>query len=163
MNGLSLPCAGGDFLPALISMKQLCFKGQAESVGESSCLVSFTQGHALIQEGRVSNDCSHLLQRQGSAMIASVPTNGSVVSDKDFYARFVDLRLKLKALGAEIVSVRHSNHWVDVDWFPRGADQHDEPTRSTLFRLVPDFEADNDMNEAVFTRPAVESGMALAS
>lgn len=74
-------------------------------------------------------------------MIAHVPTGtGSVASDKEFYARFVDLRLSLKALGAEIVSVHHANHWVDVDWLPRGASQDAEPNRSTIFRLVPDLE-----------------------
>jgi len=72
-------------------------------------------------------------------MIAPVPVKReSVVSDKDFYQRFIELRLKLKTIGAEIISVHHANHWVDVDWLPRGADRHAEPTRSTLFRLVPE-------------------------
>lgn len=72
-------------------------------------------------------------------MIAPVPMKReAVVSDKDFYQRFIELRLKLKMIGAEIISVHHANHWVDVDWLPRGADRNDEPTRSTLFRLVPE-------------------------
>lgn len=69
---------------------------------------------------------------------------GSVVSEKDFYTCFVELRLKLKALGAQIISVHHANHWVDVDWLPKGADPHAEPTRSTLFRLVCDSEDASD-------------------
>lgn len=77
-------------------------------------------------------------------MIAHVPVCvGLVVSEEDFYSRFVGLRLKLKALGAEIISVRHANHWVDVDWLPRGADRHAEPTRSTLYRLAADQSVDD--------------------
>lgn len=76
-------------------------------------------------------------------MIAYVPIHtGSMASDNEFFARFVDLRLKLKALGAEIVSVHHANHWVDVDWLPQGADQDAEPNRSTIFRQETALEAD---------------------
>lgn len=86
-------------------------------------------------------------------MIAHIPTGaGSVASDKEFYARFVDLRLKLKALGAEIVSVHHANHWVDVDWVPQGANQDTEPTRSTIFRLVPDPVIDGEPDLMLVSR-----------
>lgn len=71
-------------------------------------------------------------------MTAHDPMNiESAVGDQDFYERFIALRVKLKKLGAEIVSVHHANHRVDVEWLPRGAGSHDEPSRSTLFRLSP--------------------------
>ncbi len=96
-------------------------------------------------------------------MIAHVPTGtGSVASDKEFYARFVDLRVRLKAQGAEIVSVHHANHWVDVDWLPRGADQDAEPTRSTIFRLVSEPDGDK-MSDLLFMPGARADAMRLAA
>lgn len=95
-------------------------------------------------------------------MIAHAPMDSeSVVSDKDFYDRFIELRLKLKTLGAEIISVHHSNHWVDVDWLPQGADRHDEPTRSTLFRLVPDNEP-GEASDFMFAPSGATSAVGLA-
>ncbi|HZH11208.1 MAG TPA: hypothetical protein VEZ24_12660 [Microvirga sp.] len=95
-------------------------------------------------------------------MIAHVPVRSeSVVSDEDFYERFVELRLKLKTLGAEIISVHHSNHWVDVDWLPQGASRNDEPSRSTLFRLVPESEP-GETNDLMFIPGGVDAAVGLA-
>jgi hypothetical protein len=74
-------------------------------------------------------------------MTAHDPVNLEIaVSDKNFYERFIEFRLKLKILGAEIVSVHHANQWVDVEWLPQGADGGREPIRSTLFRLPSECE-----------------------
>lgn len=71
------------------------------------------------------------------------------VGDKDFYERFIGLRLQLKTLGAEIISVHHANHRVDVDWLPQGSSRDDEPIRSTLFRFLP-MSSTGETNDFLF-------------
>lgn len=73
-------------------------------------------------------------------MTAHVPLcHGFALSDEEFRARFLELRRRLKSLGDAMVFVPHSNHRVVIDWLPHGADLHEEPSRSTLFRLVPEM------------------------
>ncbi|WP_243374217.1 hypothetical protein [Microvirga solisilvae] len=83
------------------------------------------------------------------------------VGDKDFYERFIGLRLKLKTLGAEIISVHHANHRVDVDWLPQGSNRDDEPIRSTLFRFLPVNES-GKTSEFIFASGGTGGAMSMA-
>ena len=86
-------------------------------------------------------------------MIATACTDlgRSVATDQEFQDCFYALRAKLRAAGADIVAVKHTNYWVDVDWLPKGSDPHTEPVRSTIFRLF----CDSDDNAPVWSQDAV--------
>jgi len=75
----------------------------------------------------------------------------SVATDQEFQDCFYALRAKLRAAGADIVAVKHTDYWVDVDWLPKGSDVHSEPVRSTIFRLF----SDSDDNAPICLPDAV--------
>ena len=74
--------------------------------------------------------------------LASTESRSFVANERGFYASFLDLRLKLRAAGADIVAVHHANNRVEVDWLPPGAGPKAVPCRSTIQRLASGSEPD---------------------